>query len=329
MKLCVYGAGAIGGQVGAMLAKSGTDVSLIARGPHLAAMKENGLTLITPEERFVVTPKCTDNPTELEKQDYIFVSLKAHSVVHILNDLDPILGPDTVVVTAVNGIPWWYFFAFNGSLRNHQLRVIDPGGCQWKKIKPERVLGCVVWQAAEVIKPGVIRLNYSGRMPIGEPDGSRSERARILSDALITAGIKSPVKKDIRNEIWMKLWGNLSFNPMSMLTHGTMEQLANDDDTLPVIRQLMVEAQTIGEALGVKFPIDVDKRIQGARSVGSHRTSMLQDLEKGRLVELDALMGSIIELSKLVRKPAPTMELIYGLARQRARQANCYPEPTL
>lgn len=326
MKLCVFGAGAIGGQVGAMLARSGVEVSLVARGPHLEALRRDGLTLETPEETFTVKLPATDDPAELGPQDYVFVGLKAHSVPPVVQRMQPLLGPDTAVVTAVNGIPWWYFHGVEGPHAGSQLSSVDPGGKQWTGLGPERAIGCVVWQAAEIVEPGRVRLSYGERMPIGEPDGSRSDRVQALSKALIAAGMKSPAKRDIRNDIWMKLWGNLSFNPLSMLTHGTLETLAGDPDTAATVRQMMVEGQAVGEALGVKFAIDVDRRIEGARSVGAHRTSMLQDLELGRPVELDALVGSVVELGKLTGVPTPTIELVYGLARQRAREAGCYPE---
>jgi len=327
VKVCIYGAGAIGGQVGAMLARSGVDLSLVARGPHLAAMQVDGLTLITDEERFTVRPACTDQPARLGPQDYVIVALKAHSVPGIVDAMQPLLGPETAVVTAVNGVPWWYFHKLGGAHEGQQLTSVDPGGRQWRGIGPQRAIGCVVWQAAEIVEPGVVRMTYGDRMPVGEPDGSRSDRVQALSKALLAAGMKSPAKKDIRSEIWMKLWGNLSFNPMSLLTHATLERLAGDPDTSATIRAMMVEAQQVATALGVRFPIDVDRRIDGAKAVGAHRTSMLQDLELGRPVELDALTGSVIELGRIVDVATPTIELVYGLARQRAREAGCYPEP--
>ena len=327
MKLCVFGAGAIGGQVGAMLAKSGVEVSLVARGPHLEALRRNGLTLQTDSETYTVDCAATADPAEVGPQDYVFVALKAHSVPPIVERMQPLLGPDTAVVTAVNGIPWWYFHGVEGPHAGQQLQSVDPGGRQWSGLGPERAIGCVVWQAAEIVEPGVIRHSYGDRMPIGEPDGSRSERVLELSKALVAAGMKSAAKRDIRTDIWMKLWGNLSFNPLSLLTHATLEQLAGDADTAGTVREMMVEGQAVGEALGIKFAIDVDRRIEGARSVGAHRTSMLQDLELGRPVELDALVGSVVELGRLTGVPTPTVELVYGLARQRAREAGCYPEP--
>jgi len=326
MKVCVYGAGAIGGQVAAMLAKSGVETSVVARGPHLAAMREKGLTLQTGDDRFTVPLRCSEDGRDLGPQDYVIVALKAHSVPPVVDRLKPLLGPDTAVVTAANGVPWWYFHRHGGALDGKRLETVDPGGRQWDVIGPERAIGCVLWQAAEIVEPGVIALTHGNRMPLGEPDGSRSERVERLSKALLAAGLKSPVKTRIRDEIWMKLWGNLSFNPVSVLTHGTLERLAGDDDTKPPIRAMMVEAREIAERLGVRFAMDVDKRIDVAREVGAHKTSMLQDLEFGRPMELDALVGAVIELGRLVGAPTPTIDLVYGLVRQRARVAGCYPE---
>lgn len=326
MKVCVYGAGAIGGQVAAALARSGVDVSVVARGPHLAAMREKGLTLIEGEERFTVRPRCSEDGSDLGPQDYVIIALKAHSVPGVVDRLKPLLGPDTAVVTAANGVPWWYFYKHGGPLDGRRLETVDPGGRQWDAIGPERAIGCVLWQAAEIVEPGVVKLTHGNRMPLGEPDGSRSERVERLSKAMTAAGLKSPVKTRIRDEMWMKLWGNLSFNPVSVLTHGTLERLASDPDSRAVVRAMMVEARDIAEKLGVKFAMDVDKRIEVAREVGAHKTSMLQDLEFGRPIELDALVGVVIELGRLVGVATPTIELIYGLVRQRARLAGCYPE---
>lgn len=326
MKVCVYGAGAIGGQVAAALARSGVEVSVVARGPHLAAMREKGLTLIDGDDRFTVRPRCSEDARDLGPQDYVIVALKAHSVPGVVDRLKPLLGPDTAVVTAANGVPWWYFYKHGGPLDGRRLETVDPGGRQWDAIGPERAIGCVLWQAAEIVEPGVVQLTHGNRMPLGEPDGGRSERVERLSKAMMAAGLKSPVKNRIRDEMWMKLWGNLSFNPVSVLTHGTLERLASDPDSRVVVRAMMVEAREIAEKLGVKFAMDVDKRIDVAREVGAHKTSMLQDLESGRPMELDALVGVVIELGRLVGVATPMIELVYGLVRQRARLAGCYPE---
>tara|TARA_A100001037_G_scaffold38670_1_gene29731 strand:+ start:18308 stop:19291 length:984 start_codon:yes stop_codon:yes gene_type:complete len=326
MKVCIYGAGAIGGHVGALLSHEGLDVTLIARGPHLAAMKQDGLTLITEDgDEFVTRPRCTDDPAEAGVQDYVLIALKAHSVPPIVEGMAPLLGPDTVVVPVVNGIPWWYFHKLDGPYEGHRLASVDPGDRQWTHIGPERVIGCVVWTSAEIERPGVVRHSYGNRMPLGEPDGSRSDRALRLSKAMVSAGLKSPVRPKIRNEIWMKLWGNLSFNPVSVLTDATLETLATDPDCYSLLRNMMMEGQAVGEALGAEFTMDVDARIKTAEAVGAHRTSMLQDLDQGRPMEIDALVGSVVELGRLVGVPTPTIDLVYALVVRRAREAGCYP----
>ncbi len=324
MKIAIYGAGAIGGHIGALLAMNDIDVTLIARGEHLAAMKANGLKLIDAAGEHIVHPKCTDDPAEAGPQDYIFLTLKAPSIPMIAGNLAPMMDDDTTVVTAMNGIPFWYFFGTEGSHKDHRLDAVDPGGKLWDIIGPERCLGCVVWSAGEIVSPGVVRNSYGNRMPLGEPDGSRSDRVTRLSKVLIDAGLKSPVRPKIRNEIWMKLWGNLSFNPVSVLTHATLEGMATSTDAKPIIRAMMREAEAVAEALGVDFPIDVDARIKAAEDVGAHKTSMLQDLEQGRAMEIDALVPVVSEMGRLVDLPTPTIDTILGLVIQRAREAGCY-----
>lgn len=327
MKLCVFGAGAIGGHLGAILARAGVEVSLVARGPHLQAIRANGLTVSTGEERFTVKLPASDDPADLGPQDYVLVALKAHSVPPVVERMAPLLRPDTAIVTAVNGIPWWYFYKHGGPHDGYQVASVDPGGKQWRLLGPERAIGCVVWQAADIVAPGVIQHTYGNRMPIGESDGSRSERAQALSKALIAAGMRSPVRPRLRDEIWMKLWGNLSFNPISLLTQATLATLATDPGCRQAVAALMREGKAVAEALGIKFPMDVEQRIDGAAEVGEHKTSMLQDLELGRPIELDALVGAVIELGRLAGVPTPALELVYHLTRQRAREAGCYPEP--
>lgn len=327
MRLCVFGAGAIGGHLAVILARAGVDVSLVARGPHLAAIKANGLTLIDGDERHTVRLPASDDPADLGPQDYVLVATKAHSVPPMVEKMQPLLGPDTAVVTAVNGIPWWYFYKHGGPHDGRRLQSVDPGGRQWDGLGPQRVIGCCVWQAADIVEPGVVQHTYGNRMPIGEPDGSRSTRALALSRALIAAGMKSPVRPRLRDEIWMKLWGNLSFNPVSLLTRATLKTLATDSGLRGVIAALMREGESVGEALGISFAVDVEQRIDGAAEVGEHKTSMLQDLELGRPIELDALVGAVIELGRLVGVPTPALEMVYHLTRQRAREAGCYPEP--
>ncbi|TNE33819.1 MAG: 2-dehydropantoate 2-reductase [Alphaproteobacteria bacterium] len=326
MKICIYGAGAIGGLIGGLLARKGeAGVSLIARGPHLAAIRENGLTIEGPEETFTLNNiTATDDPAELGPQDYVIIALKAHSVAGIVGSLKPLLGPDTAVVTAQNGVPWWYFHGINGDKQNRRIKAVDPDGTIWDGIGPERAIGSVVYQAAEITKPGVIAHRAGDRFPIGEPTGERSERVKALSKLLIAAGLKSPVRTDIRSDIWVKLWGNLSFNPISALTGATLDLITGNPETRAVVRRMMVEAQAIGESLGVKYPIDVDARIEGAAGVGAHKTSMLVDLESGRPMEIDALVTAVQEMGSITGHATPTIDTVASLLRQKARLLGCY-----
>ena len=326
MRVCIYGAGAIGGHIGALLSLVDVDVTLIARGPHLAALKKDGLRLTTAEgAEHHVHPACTEDPAEAGVQDYVIVTLKAPSVGPIVERMQPLLGPETAVVTAMNGIPWWYFYGLAGPFEGRGVESVDPGRRIWDGIGPERAIGCVVWTAAEITAPGVIAHTYGDRVSLGEPDGARSDRAASLSGRLIDAGLKSPVRPKIRNEIWMKLWGNLSFNPVSALTHATLDTIAAEPGTHAIVRAMMIEARAVGERLGVRFSMDVDARIEGAAQVGAHRTSMLQDLDKGRAMEIEALVGSVAELGRLVDVDTPTIDMVYALVVQRAREAGCYP----
>ncbi|MCB8984680.1 MAG: 2-dehydropantoate 2-reductase [Ardenticatenaceae bacterium] len=324
MRVCIYGAGAIGGYLGAELALAGADVTLIARGPHLAAMQAHGVRLLIGGEEKVAHPRCTDDPAAVGVQDYVIITLKAPSVPGVVGAVQPLLGKDTAVVTAVNGLPWWYFYKLAGPWQDHQLSSVDPGGVQWQGIGPERAIGCVVYPATEVVAPGVIQHVSGDRFSLGEPDGEKTERVTALSDLFRAAGFKAPVRNHIRNDIWVKLWGNLSFNPVSALTGGTLETIATDPGTQAVVRAMMLEAQAIGEKLGVRFGMDVDKRIAGAAAVGAHKTSMLQDLERGRTMEIDALVTAVQELGRLVGVPTPTIDVILALVQQRARLAGCY-----
>ncbi len=324
MKICIFGAGAIGGYMGAKLAQVGADVSLVARGPHLAAMQANGLTLIEEGETSTQKVTVSDTPADLGPQDYIIVTLKAHSVPPVVDKMQPLIGPNTTIVSGVNGVPWWYFHKIGGSLEGTRLASADPGDAQWNGFGPDNVLGCVVYPAAEVKEPGVVTHIEGNRFSLGEPDGSKSERALALSKALSAAGLKAPVRPKLRDEIWVKLWGNLSFNPISALTHATLDVLCTDEGTRPVARAMMVEAQEIAEKLGVKFPIDVDRRIDGGAAVGAHRTSMLQDLDQGRPMEIDALVASVQELGRVTETPTPIIDTVLGLIQLRGKVAGLY-----
>ncbi len=319
MKICIFGAGAIGGYMGAKLARAGAEVSLVARGPHLAAMQANGLRLIEEDGEITVPVTASDTAEDLGPQDYVIVTLKAHSVPPVVDKMQPLIGEQTTIVSGVNGVPWWYFHKIGGPLEGTRLESVDPGGAQWDGFGPDRVLGCVVYPAAEVSEPGVVRHIEGNRFSLGEPDGSKSERAVALSQALTAAGLKAPVRPRLRDEIWVKLWGNLSFNPISALTHATLDVLCTDPGTRAVARAMMVEAQAIAETLGVRFPIDVDRRIDGGAAVGAHRTSMLQDLDAGRPMEIDALVGSVQELGRITDTPTPTINTVLALVKLRAK----------
>ncbi|WP_299685442.1 2-dehydropantoate 2-reductase [uncultured Tateyamaria sp.] len=325
MKICIFGAGAIGGYMGVKLAQAGADVSLVARGPHLAAMQASGLTLHEDGQDPVTVPvTASDTPSDLGPQDYVIVTLKAHSVPGVVGAMQPLIGPDTTIVSGVNGVPWWYFHKHGGPLDGTRIDSVDPGGAQWDGFGPDKVLGCVVYPAAEVTEPGVIKHIEGNRFSLGEPDGSKSDRALALSKALSAAGLKAPVRPRIRDEIWIKLWGNLSFNPISALTHATLDILCTDPGTRAVARGMMVEAQEIAEKLGVKFPIDVDRRIDGGAAVGAHRTSMWQDLDMGRPMEIDALVTSVQELGALTGTPTPTIDTVAALTKLRGKVAGLY-----
>lgn len=325
MKICIFGAGAIGGYMAVKLVQAGADVSLVARGPHLAAMKANGLTLIEEGSEPVTVPvTASDNAADLGEQDYVIVTLKAHSVPHVVDKMQPLIGDHTTIVSGVNGLPWWYFHKLGGPLEGTRLQSVDPGHAQWNGFGPDRVLGCVVYPAAEVVEPGVVKHIEGNRFSLGEPDGSKSERALALSKVLTQAGLKAPVRPRIRDEIWIKLWGNLSFNPISALTHATLDVLCTDPGTRAVARGMMLEAQEIAETMGVKFPIDVERRIDGGAAVGPHRTSMWQDLDAGRPMEIDALVGSVQELGRLTETPTPTIDTVLALVQLRAKVSGLY-----
>ncbi|MFQ5631937.1 MAG: 2-dehydropantoate 2-reductase, partial [bacterium] len=304
--------------LGAKLALAGYDVTLIARGPHLEAMRKNGLTLIIGEEKKTARVSCTDDPATAGPQDYVIITLKAHSVSPIVDKIAPLLGPKTAVVTAQNGILWWYFHKLGGPWEGRRLENADPGGRIWKTLGPERAIGCVVYPSCEIVEPGIVRHLHGNRFMLGEPDGSKSERAVALSRAFTSVGLKAPVRPRIRDDIWLKLWGNVSFNPVSVLTLATLEQITGDAGARSVIRDMMVEAQAVAEKLGVKFKVDVDTRIGWAKDVGAHKTSMLQDLEQGRPMEIDALVGTVSEMGRLVGVATPTIDVALKLARLRA-----------
>lgn len=324
MKVCIYGAGAIGGYLGVQLALAGADVSLVARGAHLAAMRENGLKLLIGDEERIIHPRCTDNPAELGVQDYVIICLKAHSITGVIEAMKPLIGEQTRIITAVNGIPYWYFYKHGNEFQNSTLESIDPGGRQWQELGPQRAIGCIVYPATELEAPGVVRHVYGDRFPLGEPSGETSAEVEKLAALFVKAGLQAPVLERIRDEIWLKLWGNVCLNPISALTHATLDVICSDPGTRATAKAMMIEAQTIAETFGVKFRVDVERRIEGARKVGAHKTSMLQDLERGRPMEIDPLVTVVQEMGRLTKIPTPAIDTVLALTQQRAKVAGLY-----
>ena len=316
--ICVFGAGAIGGYMAAKLEAAGTRVSLVARGPHLAAVQQNGLVLQSGGESIVTHPNAVAHGSEIGPQDYLLITLKAHSLEPALPQLAPLVGPDTVIVSAVNGVPWWYTHALAGEHGGRRIHSVDPGGVLWDALPPSQCLGCIVYPAATVPSPGVIDHTYGDRFSLGEPNGERSARANTLSNLLIAAGMKAPVRPRIRDELWVKLWGNMAFNPISVLTTATLDVITGDPGSRAVCRAIMLEGQAVAEAMGIRFSLDVDARIEGAAQVGRHKTSMLQDLELGRPLEIEAILGAVVEMAGWVEKPVPISQAMLALVRQRA-----------
>ncbi|MDP1646642.1 MAG: 2-dehydropantoate 2-reductase [Rubrivivax sp.] len=314
MKICVVGAGAIGGYLGARLALAGEEVTFIARYRNLEAINAQGFRLILEDgsEQHAASVRAVQRYADAGEQDAVLLTVKAHQVRDLLPDLRALFGPRTMVVTMINGIPWWYFHKLAGPHEGRTLESVDPGGVLGANIEPERVIGSVVYPAAELVAPGVVKVIEGNRFTLGEPDGTRSERIEALSRSLMRAGFKAPVAKDIRSEIWVKLWGNLSFNPISALTHATLEDICRFPPTRQLAAAMMAEAQRVAEALGVRFKITLEQRLAGAEAVGAHKTSMLQDVEHGRALELEALVGAVVELGRVTAVPTPTIDAIYA-----------------
>jgi len=319
MKICIFGAGAIGAMMGVQLARAGAEVSFVARGPHLAAMRERGPRLLMDDEEYTANVRCTSDPRELGVQDIVIVTLKAHSVAGVIDSMQPLLGKHTAIVTGTNGIPYWYFYRHGGKFEGTRLESVDPDGSQWTRLGPERAIGCVLYPAAEIIEPGVIKHVYGKKFPLGEPSGERTPRVQALHELMQAAGFDAPIRDDIRDEIWLKLWGNLCFNPISALTHATLDVITSDPATRSVARTMMLEAQRIAEQFGVHFRVDVERRIDGAGKVGAHKTSTLVDLEHRRPLEIDPLLTVVQEMGRLVGEPTPTCDAVLALIKQRER----------
>jgi 2-dehydropantoate 2-reductase len=314
MKICVVGAGAIGGYLGARLAAAGEEVTFIARNRNLEAIQAHGFRLILEDgaELHAASARAVRHCADAGEQDAVLLTVKAHQVRDLLPDLRALFGPRTMVVTLINGVPWWYFHKLAGPHEGRSLESVDPGGVLAAQIEPWRIVGSVVYPAAELVAPGVVKVIEGNRFTLGEPDGTRSERVEALSQALMRAGFKAPVAKDIRSEIWVKLWGNLSFNPISALTHATLQDICRFPPTRALAATMMGEAQRVAEALGVRFKITLEQRLAGAEAVGAHKTSMLQDVENGRALELQALVGAVVELGRITGVPTPTIDAIFA-----------------
>jgi len=326
MKICIFGAGAIGGTLAVGLARvPEVEVSVIARGPHLAAIRERGLTLVKDGEETTVRLQASDDPAEIGPVDVVFNCLKAHQAWESAESLAPLLDPETAVVTCQNGVPWWYFHNLVGRYEGRRIDAVDRDDRQWRAIGPGRAIGCSVYPAAEVARPGVVRHTYGDKFALGEPDGSTSPRIQRIAAVMEQAGFRAPVLDDIRSELWLKLWGNLCFNPISALTRGTLDVVASDPTSRATAKAMMLEAQVIAEALGASFRVDVERRINGAARVGKHRTSMLQDLEAGKAMEIDALVTAVVELGWITGHPTPTLDLVLGLVQQLAMNHGLYP----
>ncbi len=315
MKISVIGAGAIGGFLAIKFAQQGHEVSVLIRGKNLLAVRENGLVLQnTDGTEHTVQVHASDKIADFGPQDIVIMAMKAHQVAAVAADISSLLGPDTVIVTAQNGVPWWYFQKHGGVFDGTRIEAVDPDGSVSKHLDIDRIVGSIVYPACDMPAPGVIRHIEGNKFTLGEIDGSDTPRVRMLADVFRKAGFKSPVSSDIRSEIWIKLWGNVCFNPISALSHATLVDLCEYAPTRTLAVRMMSEAQTIGEKLGVNFKVSIDQRIAGAAAVGKHKTSMLQDIEAGRPIELEALVGSVIEMGRITSTPTPTIDTVYALA---------------
>jgi 2-dehydropantoate 2-reductase len=315
MNITIIGAGAIGGHIAAKLAAAGERVTVVARGEHLKAIRERGLKLKENGEESVARVQATDRIAEAGGADLVLLGVKAHQLTPIAAEVASIVTPSTMLMMTQNGFPWWYFFKHGGPHEGVQLESVDPGGVIARNLPIDAVVAAISYQAAEIESPGVIRHIEGHRFPVAEIDGQRTERIAALSELFTRAGFKSPVLADVRAEIWMKLWGNLTFNPISALTHATLEDLCRFPQTRALATAMMREAQAVGEAFGIRFRLSIEKRIAGAESIGAHKTSMLQDIEHGRAPEIDALLGSVIELARLVNMPTPHLEAVYAVTK--------------
>ena len=325
-RICIFGAGAIGSYVGAALHEAGAEVSLVARGPHLEAIRADGLGLEKDGKVTRYNLPASDKPADLGPQDYVILAIKAHTIPMVLDDLMPLLGPDTAVVPAVNGLPWWYFHkAQTGTaLDEKPLQAVDPGGRVWNEIGPQRAIGCVVYPACEIAAPGLVKHLDGDRFTLGEPSMEQSERVKTLSSLMIAGGLKAPQKPRIRDEIWVKLWGNCSFNPVSALTGATLDAIGNDPESRALVHAIMTEAKNVGEAIGVRFSVPIEKRIDGAAAIVGHKPSTRQDIEAGRPLEIDPLVTAVLELAEGLGIVTPALAHVTALLKLQAETLGLY-----
>ncbi len=326
MKVCIFGAGAIGGHIGAHLARGGADVSLVARGPHLEAIRQNGLRVVSRDDEFTVSVRAGDDARAFGPQDYVFITLKSHQVDGALDAMRPLFAADTVVVPPTTGIPWWYFHGVSGPHAGRRLPELDPGGRQWSVIGPERVLGCAFWTAAEVVAPGVVHQDgMRAAYPIGEPSGERSQRLLALVEAMAAGGLHAPIEDDIRGQIWIKMINSLCWNLAAFLSEAINGRFADAPDALQTVRRMMVEMEAIATALGARIPVPMEKRIALTVGASDHTMSMLQDLQRERPVEIDALADSVVAMARIAGLQAPTVDALIALAKLKGRVRGVYP----
>jgi 2-dehydropantoate 2-reductase len=315
MKFLIAGAGAIGAYIGARMAQAGFEVTLFARGPHLRAMQDRGVQVNSVAGDFEARPKIAGTLEQVGPVDVVFLAVKAHSLPQLAPQLHPVLGPDTVVVSTQNGVPWWFFQGFGGTWEGTRLERVDPGGVISRAIEPRLVVGSIVYFSTEIIAPGVVQHIEGNRISLGEPNGERTDRCRQIARALVASGLRCPITPHIRNEIWVKILGNVAFNPVSALTGATLVQMARDPEVSLLIRNIMREAESVATLLGLELPVSIEQRIAGAEKVGEHKTSMLQDLDAGRPLELEAVVGAVVELGERLNLPMPHTRTVYACAK--------------
>ncbi len=315
MKFLIAGAGAVGGYIGARLAKAGEDVTLFARGPHLRAMQERGLRIVGSEEEFTVRPRVIGNLADSESPDVLILGVKAHSLTQMAPQIKPLIGENTTVVSTQNGVPWWYFQIAAGELTGFRLERVDPGGVIADSIDSGKVIGSIVYFSTDITEPGVIHHIDGNRISLGEPDGTRTDRSRRIAETLVKAGLRAPLTTRLRNEIWVKLLGNAAFNPISALTRATLVQMARDPEVSPLVRSIMEEVGAVANRLGMDLPVSIEQRIAGAERIGEHKTSMLQDLEAGRPLELEAIVGAVLEIGEQVGVAMPNTRSVYACTK--------------